>query len=97
MEAIKFELPALDEILRKLETIDAKLENALISKPQTEVWLNSLEASKALGVTKRTLASYKEQGVIPFSQYGRLVRYRASDIQEFLLNNQIKGKESYHE
>jgi len=54
-----FELPALQDILNKLEKIDSRLESVLISKPQTEVWLNSKDAAIALGITTRTLQTYR--------------------------------------
>lgn len=90
--SVNFQIPALQEILDKLEKIDSRLESVINGKPQTERFLNSKEAAKFLGVTTRTLASYKDQEVIPFSQYGRLVRYRESDLQDFLLNNRIPRK-----
>ena len=90
--SVYFEIPTLQEILDRLEKIDARLESVLFSKLQSEVWLNSKDAAKALRITTRTLATYRDQGVIPFSQHGRLIRYRASDLQEFLLSNQIKRK-----
>ena len=92
MTNANFQIPALQEILDRLEKIDSRLESVLISKPHSEAWLNSKEAAKALGITTRTLATYRDQGVIPFSQHGRLIRYRASDVQEFLLSNQIRRK-----
>ena len=87
-----FELPALQDILNKLEKIDSRLESVLISKPQTEVWLNSKDAAIALGITTRTLQTYRDQGMIPYSQFGSKIRYRQSDIQDFLLDHYVSIK-----
>jgi len=56
------------------------------------IWLTTKEAAKALKVTPRTLQNYRDRGEIPFSQFGREVRYYAEDIQQFLMDHYVKGK-----
>jgi excisionase family DNA binding protein len=92
MKNVKFKIPALEVILNRLDKIDSQLESVLISKPQTEVWLSTKDAAKALGITTRTLQSYRDQGMIPYSQFGREIRYRQSDIQDFLLEHYVSKK-----
>ena len=52
--------------------------------------LTSKEAALALRVTTRTLQNYRDQGIIPFFQFGREVRYHAEDIQLFLMEHYVK-------
>ena len=91
MTLIKLNLPVLDEIRSRLEVIDSKLESIQQKNTLTGKWLNSKEAAKALGITTRTLQTYRDQCKIPFSQFGREVRYRASDIQQFLMDHYAKS------
>ncbi len=80
-----------ETIFELLKQIDSKLDS--ICRPVMQpVWLNSKEAAKVLGVTTRTLQSYRDQNLIPFSQFGREVRFRAEDLQEFLFMHYVKPK-----
>ena len=92
MEQILINLPAIADIKQKLEVIDSKLELIQKNKAYTNVWLSTTEAAKALGITTRTLQSYRDQAMIPYSQFGREIRYRAEDIQAFLMDHYVKSR-----
>lgn len=91
MEQINLNLPALDEIKSKLEVIDSKIDSIQKTNPSFGIWLTTKQAAKALDVTNRTLQNYRDQGLIPFSQFGRQIRYRAEDIKDFLMSHYIKA------
>jgi len=91
MHTIKMNLPALDEINSRLEVINSKLESIQKEgKTFNKKVLTSKEAALALRVTTRTLQTYRNQGIIPFFQFGREVRYHAEDIQQFLMDHYVK-------
>jgi len=90
METIKMNLPALDEINSRLEVIDSKLELIQKGEAHNNKVLTSKEAALALRVTTRTLQNYRDQGIIPFFQFGREVRYHAEDIQLFLMEHYVR-------
>jgi excisionase family DNA binding protein len=92
MRTIEIALPGVDEILDKLEIIDNRIVSMLNEGLHNNVWLTSKEAAKALRVTTRTLQSYRDQGIIPFSQFGREIRYRSEDIQAFLNDHYVKTR-----
>jgi len=90
MKKIEFEIPILDEINSRLEVIDSKLESIQKAKALNNAVLTSKEAALALRVTTRTLQTYRNQGIIPFIQVGREVRYHADDIQQFLMDHYVR-------
>lgn len=47
-------------------------------------WLTSEEVCRLLKISKRTLQSYRDNGILPFSQIGRKIYYKASDIDDYL-------------
>jgi excisionase family DNA binding protein len=53
-------------------------------------WINTEEAAQYLGVTTRTIANYRERGMIPFSQVGRIIRYRKEDLEGFLMEHYVQ-------
>lgn len=59
-------------------------------KIRQEEWLDTKQASNVLGISIRTLQEYRNQGIIPFSQIGRVIRYRPEDLQDFLMRHYVK-------
>jgi len=92
MNTMILEMPAMEEILTRLEKIDSRLESLEKTTSLTGIWLTTKEAAKALKVTPRCLQNYRDRGDIPFSQFGREVRYYAEDIRQFLMDHYVKGK-----
>jgi excisionase family DNA binding protein len=66
-------------------TIDINLKNT------NQLLLTRSEAAKMLGVKPETLAHWACVGRynLPYVKIGRLVKYRTSDIQNFINNNSI--------
>jgi hypothetical protein len=46
--------------------------------------LTSKEVAGILRISIRTLQTYRDQGVVPFFQMGRVILYKPEDIQEFI-------------
>lgn len=47
-----------------------------------------------LGVTTRTIATYKAQGLLPYVQIGRLIRFRYEDIRAFIAEYMVEPRNS---
>jgi MerR family transcriptional regulator, repressor of the yfmOP operon len=54
-------------------------------------WVTSEEVCHSLMISKRTLQSYRDRGILPFAQIGRKIYYKASDIDEYLDRHYIKA------
>lgn len=55
-------------------------------------WVESEEARKQLGICHRTWQAMRDNRTIPFSQFGRKIYVRQSDIEAFLESNLIESK-----
>ena len=64
-----------------METLD-KIQNK---------WLSSDDVCHLLMISKRTLQTYRDQKTLPFSQVGRKIYYKATDIDEYLEAHYIKS------
>ena len=62
------------------------------SSPLTEQWLDNQDISNLLHVSKRTLQNYRDNGIIPFSQIGGKIYYKASDVEKLLLKHYVNVK-----
>lgn len=73
---------AFQAILKRLEEIEQK---ALENEPDPQnVWLDNQEFCQLLKISKRTAQSYRDQGLVSFSQIGSKVYYRLSDVHKLL-------------
>ena len=61
-----------------------RVEKLIGNPPKTEQWLDNEAVSKRLGISKRTLQSYRDTGKIPFSMIGHKCYYKQTDICEML-------------
>ncbi|WP_416991474.1 helix-turn-helix domain-containing protein [Alistipes indistinctus] len=55
--------------------------------------MDSQDVCQALGITKRTLQSYREKGIVPYSNVGGKFFYRENDIAAYL-ESRTKRKEA---
>ena len=64
-----------------------RVEKLIGNPPETEQWLDNEAVCKRLGISKRTLQSYRDTGKIPFSMIGHKCYYKESDVTELLNSN----------
>ena len=65
----------------------------LIPNPnEPKEWLDGFEVMKKLGISKRTLTTYKAKGIIPYSQIEGIYFFKNKDIEDILQKNYIKKK-----
>lgn len=80
----------------ELESIKAELKELksiiLNSKEETfrKRWVESEDARKQFGVCSRTWQAMRDNRIIPFSQFGRKIYVRQSDIDAFLESKMIR-------
>jgi excisionase family DNA binding protein len=92
MELITFESEAFKEIIRNINEIKSNLNNKGNSNTLlTETWLDIQETCQLLKISKRTLQSYRDNGILPFSQIGGKIYFRAADIEYHLKKHYIKA------
>ncbi len=92
MDVITIQTEAFQQIIENI----SEIKNNLISKgnnntPLSEPWLDIQETCQLLKISKRTLQSYRDNGVLPFSQIGGKIYFRAGDIEDHLKKHYIKA------
>lgn len=90
MKSIIISENEFNEIHSKLEDISVQLQNINKENPFSERWLDNQEVCLILKISKRTLQNYRDNGILPFSQIGNKIYYKASDIENHLEKNYIK-------
>ena len=78
----------LDSMLDGIESMNEKSKASF----GNERFMTDKEVSAWLKVSRRTLQDYRNNGILPYTQVGGKILYRASDIEKTLM----KGyKEAY--
>ncbi|MEN8121320.1 MAG: helix-turn-helix domain-containing protein [Bacteroidota bacterium] len=81
-----------NEIKSTLKKVLNVINTLSKSSPLTEQWLDNQDISNLLHVSKRTLQNYRDNGIIPFSQIGGKIYYKASDVEKLLLKHYVNVK-----
>jgi hypothetical protein len=75
-------------IAEHLRHIEERLSEGV---PVKLTWLDSPHICQLLRISKRTLAHYRETGLLPYSRIGGKVYYRLTDIENYLEEHVVTG------
>lgn len=68
----------------------AQMYEALVKEGSRKVYTNE-KAAQLLGVSRRTLQNWRDDGLIEFAQIKSKIYYTAEDVQHFIENNKVKS------
>ena len=80
-----------ENIIKTLEELKDKVE-LLPKQDNKDEWLDSKAACEYLGISGRQFQKYRDERRIAFSQFGRKVYVKRSDIDDFLDKHRIKSR-----
>ena len=90
MEIVAIEKRTFEQMMQRFEDF-AKQINALYGQNRrNENWLDNKQFCELLKISLRTLQTYRDTGVLPFSQIGHKCYYKVSDIEQFINQAQTK-------
>ena len=59
-------------------------------------WLSTKEAASALGLTPRTLYRLIDEGQLPAYRFGRVIRLKQNEVDDFVSQSRIEPGELEH-
>lgn len=80
----------IDELVQEVKAVKELCENRFQENKTGEEWLSSEEVKKILGVSAKTWQKYRNERRIPFSQFGRKIYVKRSDLEDFINSHCIK-------
>lgn len=80
-----------NELLSKIDRLEES-QNKIFELASDQTLYSSEEVQKLLGVSQKTLQSYRDKGLIEFIQIGGLVRYTKKAISDFMQRFSFKVK-----
>ncbi|MGV8829331.1 MAG: helix-turn-helix domain-containing protein [Breznakibacter sp.] len=84
---------ALKQLTAKAEDIrqDVKKLLSKLTNYSSNNWIDTQDAMRMLGISLRTMQTYRDNGLIGFSKVGRKIYYKVSDIEKLLEKHFIEG------
>ena len=89
MEAIILSKNQYNELLKKIDEVKTSLDEK--QKNPKDVFVDNQEFLQLMNISKRTAQTWRDEGVVSFSQIGSKIYYRMSDIEKLLEKNYNKA------
>jgi len=84
MEAVILTAEQYDDLVKRMEDI----KSAVSQKQNSEnIFLDNQQFLQLMNISKRTAQSWRDEGIISFSQVGSKIYYRMSDVKKLLDTN----------
>ena len=82
----RFSEDEVQEIKKRLDDISFDLKNKQRTEPD-QIWYDNQEFLQLMNISKRTAQTWRDEGIISYSQVGSKIYYRMSDVQKLLDSN----------
>ena len=76
----------LENIRKEIQELKQLIES---KQPNNSEWISSEEVPNYLGVSRKTWQNYRDKKLIPFSQIGRKIWVKRSDLDAFIESGMI--------
>ena len=82
MDVVILSSQQYQDLLKRLDQIQQEVSNK--QKSPVDTFIDNQEFIQIMNVSKRTAQSWRDEGIISFSQIGSKIYYRMSDVQALL-------------
>jgi hypothetical protein len=89
MDIITIESKTFEQMKERFKNFSYQVKDLCGDNQDKEQWLGNEEVCALLQISPRTLQSYRDNSMLPFSQIERKCYYRVLDVEQ-LINNSKK-------
>jgi hypothetical protein len=82
MDVVLLSSQQYQDLLKRLDQIQSEVSNK--QKSPAGTFIDNQEFIQIMNVSKRTAQSWRDEGIISFSQIGSKIYYQMSDVQSLL-------------
>lgn len=93
MDIVAIESKTLEQMKERVEDFTRQVKILCGDNQDKAKWLGNDDVCSLLQISKRTLQSYRDNGILPYSQIGRKCYYRVSDIENLIGESQISKEQ----
>ncbi|MDB9153295.1 helix-turn-helix domain-containing protein [Parabacteroides distasonis] len=92
MDIIAIESKTFEQMKERFKGFSNQVKDLCGYNQVKEQWLGNEDVCALLQISLRTLQSYRDSGMLPFSQIGRKCYYRVSDMQQLIDNSKKESR-----
>ncbi len=89
MEAVILTAEQYNNLVSRLDELKISLESN--QKPSQETFLDNQEFIQLMNISKRTAQTWRDEGIVSFSQIGSKIYYQMKDVSMLLDKNYNKS------
>lgn len=93
MDIVAIESKTFEQMKGRFENFVRQVKSLCGENQDKEKWLGNDHVCGLLQISPRTLQSYRDNGILPYSQIGRKCYYKVSDIENLISESQIKKQQ----
>lgn len=90
MDITAIESRTFEQMKERFKDFSEQVKNLCGDNQDKEKWLGNDDVCSLLQISFRTLQSYRDNGILPYSQIGRKCYYRVSDIENLISQSQTR-------
>lgn len=92
MDIVAIESKTFEQMKERFKDFSEQVRNLCGNNQDKEQWLGNDDVCGLLQISPRTLQSYRDNGILPFSQIGRKCYYRVSDVEQLIKNSKKESQ-----
>ena len=92
MEVIMIETKVFKAMQERFEAFARKVDELYDenSDKNMKKWLDNQDVCQILNITKRTLQTYRENVILPYTMIGHKIYYKTEDVERVINNLKMK-------
>jgi hypothetical protein len=87
MEIIGIEGKTFQRMKERFDEFAHRIKELTDKRRISDEWMDNGDVCRTLNISKRTLQSYRDKGILPYSQIEHKCYYRVEDIKRLLEQN----------
>ena len=89
MEVINVDARQLTDLASKIGVLNNQVKSlkTRTEEKRLKAWMDIQEVCITLNVSVRTVQSYRDKGMLPYSQVGTKFFYKSEDVESLVLKN----------
>ena len=82
MEIVNIEARTFEAMMTRFEALEKKMNSLHGEQDKSlKTWLDNQDVCLILNISKRTLQTYRDNGMLPYSQINHKIYYKPNDIK----------------
>lgn len=91
MEVVTIEKKTFDAMMERLRQLTTSVDSLCYESDEKRMskWLDNQDVCVILGISLRTLQTYRDSRILPYSKIGHKMFYKPEDVEELIVRSML--------